>query len=70
MTVKCYACTVLEHDVEADTAFLAGMAFVGQFSNQAVLDRLCQTHITLLKVSSEAAARTVPLAARRNKVPR
>jgi hypothetical protein len=61
--MTCYACHA--GSVSGDVAFLAGVAFVFQFNNEAMRERLCEEHQTTLVRAASGAAKVVPSDAKR-----
>lgn len=62
--MKSYACHANDA-MDSDVAFLAGIAFAFQFSNEAMRERLCEEHQATLVRASAGAVAAVPPSARR-----
>ena len=59
----CVACEC--SSLEGTVAFLAGVAFVATFNQEAMVRLICPKHIAELAVRAEAAAKMVPASDRR-----
>lgn len=63
---KCFACEADKYPMlRPSTAFLAGIAFIGQFSAEAIRERLCESCQERLRKSASHAYPAVPPSARR-----
>jgi len=62
---KCFACQCLAENMDADIAFLAGIAFVIQFNDEALRAALCAEHMAALIEKHERTAPIVPEILRR-----
>lgn len=63
--MKCVACKVAHVVTDPSTAFVAGIAFVAQHNNDAVVRLLCEAHLAMLDHAAKSAAHAILVADRR-----